>query len=162
MVSEHGTGAWHPSPSWWRHQMETFSALLATCAGNSPVTGEIPAQRSVMRSFDVFFDLHLNKLLSKQSQGWWFETQSCSLWRHGNAHADCSIVYKDIAEGVPLRLWGRNLPLQQLTWSGVMSIITFIYRATWPSKNPMELFLNAKILMKSWATAYHHQHLVCL
>ena len=24
-------------PSWWRHQMETFSALLAICAGNSPV-----------------------------------------------------------------------------------------------------------------------------
>ena len=25
--------------SWWRHQMETSSALLALCAGNSPVTG---------------------------------------------------------------------------------------------------------------------------
>ena len=38
---------------WWRHQMETFSALLAICAGNSPV----PAQR-------------------------WFKTLSCPLWRH--------------------------------------------------------------------------------
>ena len=28
--------------SWWRHQMETFSALLAICAGNSPVSGEFP------------------------------------------------------------------------------------------------------------------------
>ena len=28
--------------SWWRHQMETFSALLVICAGNSPVTGEFP------------------------------------------------------------------------------------------------------------------------
>ena len=54
---------WH---TWWRHQMETFSALLATCAGNSPVPGEFPAQRPVTRSFDVFFDLHLNKRLSKQ------------------------------------------------------------------------------------------------
>ena len=53
--------------SWWRHQTETFSALLAICAGNSPVTGEFPAQRPVTRSFDVFFDLLLNKLLSKQS-----------------------------------------------------------------------------------------------
>ena len=26
----------------WRHQMEPFSALLALCAGNSPVTGEFP------------------------------------------------------------------------------------------------------------------------
>ena len=54
--------------SWWRHQMETFSALLSLCAGNSPVTGEFPAQRPVMRSFDVFFVLPLNKRLGKQ---WW-------------------------------------------------------------------------------------------
>ena len=70
--------------AWWRHQMETFSALLAICAGNSPVTGEFPAQRPVTRSFDVFLDLHLNKRLSKQSWGWWFETLSRPLWRHSN------------------------------------------------------------------------------
>ena len=56
--------------------METFSALLATCAGNLPVPGEFPAQRPVTRSFDVFFDLRLNKRPSKQWQGWWFETLS--------------------------------------------------------------------------------------
>ena len=50
--------------SWWRHQMETFSALLAICVGNSPVTGEFPEQSPVMGSFDVFFDLGLNKRLS--------------------------------------------------------------------------------------------------
>ena len=44
--------------------METFSALLAIYAGNSPVPGEFPAQRPVTRSFDVFFDLRLNKWLS--------------------------------------------------------------------------------------------------
>ena len=54
----------------WRHQMETFSALLAFCAVNSPVTGEFPAQRPVTRSFDAFFDLCPNKRLSKQSWGW--------------------------------------------------------------------------------------------
>ena len=75
------------SESWWRHQMETFSALLAICAGNSPVPGESHAQRPVMRSFDVFFDLRLNKRLSKQSWGWWFETLSCPLWRHCNDHS---------------------------------------------------------------------------
>ena len=48
--------------------METFSALLAFCMGNSPVTGECPSQRPVMRSFGVFFDLRLNKRLSKQSR----------------------------------------------------------------------------------------------
>ena len=46
--------------------------------------GEFPAQRPVTRSFDVFFDLHLNKRLSKQSWGWWFETLSRPLWRHRN------------------------------------------------------------------------------
>ena len=40
--------------SWWRHQMETFSALLAFCAGNSPVIGEFPAQRPVTPSFEIF------------------------------------------------------------------------------------------------------------
>ena len=60
----------------WRHQMETFSALLAICAGNSPVPGEFPTQRPVTRSFDVYFDLCPNKRLSKQSCGWWLETLS--------------------------------------------------------------------------------------
>ena len=95
--------------TWWRHQMETFSALLALCAGNSPVPvnsphkgqweanmmtssngnifrvtgplcgeftgpGEFPTQRPVTQSFDVFFDLRLNKRLSKKPLGWWFET----------------------------------------------------------------------------------------
>ena len=65
--------------------METFSTLLAICAGNSPVPGEFPAQRPVTWSFDVFFDLHLNKRLSKQSWGWWFEMLSRPLWCHRNA-----------------------------------------------------------------------------
>ena len=46
--------------------METFSVLLALCAKNSLVTGEFPLQRPVTQSLDVFFDLHLNKWLSKQ------------------------------------------------------------------------------------------------
>ena len=75
---------WHVIYTWWRHQMETFSTLLALCAGNSPVTGEIPSHRPVTRSFDVFFDLRLNKRLSKQLWGWSFETPSCPSWRHCN------------------------------------------------------------------------------
>ena len=64
--------------------METVSTLLAICAVNSPVPGEFPAQSPVTRNFDVFFDLRPNKLLSKQSWGWWFETPSHPLWRHLN------------------------------------------------------------------------------
>ena len=71
--------------TWWRHQMETFSALLDICAGNSPVPGEFPAQRPVTRSFDDFFDLSLDKRLGKQSWVWWFETlSSVTLWCHCN------------------------------------------------------------------------------
>ena len=56
--------------------METFSALLAICAGNLLVTSEFPAQKAVTRSFDAFFDLRLNKRLGKQMWGWWFKTPS--------------------------------------------------------------------------------------
>ena len=72
----------------------TFSALLAICAGNSPVSGEFTVQRPETRSLDVFFDLCPNKLLSKQSWGWWFETPSGSLWRHSNEYLVVSTVHK--------------------------------------------------------------------
>ena len=48
--------------------------------------GEFPTQRPVTRSFDVLFDLRLNKRLSKQPWGWWFETLSWSLWHHCNEY----------------------------------------------------------------------------
>ena len=71
--------------SWWRHQMESFSALLALCGGGGFTgPGEFPTQKLVAQSFDVFFDLRLNKQLSKQRWSWWFETQSWSLWRQCN------------------------------------------------------------------------------
>ena len=50
-----------------------------------PVTGGFPSQRPVMWNFDVFFDLHLNKWLSKHSRHWWFEMPSHSLWCHCKA-----------------------------------------------------------------------------
>ena len=68
---------WISSFTWWRLIMETFSALLTLCEGNPPVN----LQRPVTQSFDVFFDLCLNKQLSKHSK---FETPSRPLWRHSN------------------------------------------------------------------------------
>ena len=76
---------WFP---WWRHQIKIFSALLALCARNSPVTGEFPSHRPVSRSFDVFYDMRQNKRLSKQSRRWWFEMPSRSLWRHCDSIKD--------------------------------------------------------------------------
>ena len=70
--------------SWWRRQKETFSALLAICGGNSPVPGEFPVQRPVVRGVDVFFDLRLNKCLSKQS---WVGDLRCY-----RAHYDVTVM----------------------------------------------------------------------
>ena len=69
---------------WWRHQMQTISASLALCSGNSPLIGEFPSQRA---SGALMFPsiCTLNKRLSKQSRDWWYETPLCSLWRHCNA-----------------------------------------------------------------------------
>ena len=68
--------------------METFSALLAICAGNSPVTGEFPAQRLVTRSFDVYFDMRPNKRLSNHHG-------AGDLIRHG-AHYDVILMELEI------------------------------------------------------------------
>ena len=88
----------HIGASWWRHQMETFSALLALCES----TGHrwIPLKRPVTQS-DVFFDLCLNKWSSKQSRRW-FETPSRLLSRHCNVwpcdgiwrYGSCSVVFQ--------------------------------------------------------------------
>ena len=78
--------------TWWRHQMETFSALVALFEGNSPVTGEFPSHRPVTRSFDVFFDLRLSKRFYKQSRRWWFETPSWSWWQHCNWYVTVLLI----------------------------------------------------------------------
>ena len=96
--------------------METSSTLLALCAGNSPVTGEFPAQRPVTRSFDVSC---LNTRLCKQSWGWWFGTPSRSLWRHRNAE------YAVLSACMPRCTWW-SYPL--LTTP--CSVINLFYRPT--------------------------------
>ena len=70
--------------TWWRHQMETFSALLALCAGNSPVPGEFPSQRPVTRNFNVFIDLRLNTWLTNNRD-------AGDLRRH-RAHYDVPVI----------------------------------------------------------------------
>ena len=97
-----------PSRSLWRHcygrilcwrrvsitTIVTLNQLMMTSSngnifrvtdplcGEFTGPGEFPTQRPVTRSFDVFFDLRLNKRLSKQPWDWWFETLLRSLWRH--------------------------------------------------------------------------------
>ena len=69
--------------AWWRHQMETFSALLALCVGNSPVPVNSP-HKGRWRGALMFSLICFNKQLGKKPWGWWFETPSWSLWRHYN------------------------------------------------------------------------------
>ena len=86
--------------------------------GNSPVTGEFPSQRPVTRSFDVFWDLRLNKRLSKQSRSWWFETPSGPLWRHRNGQKMCVFKTKfhQMVELIIHQQWFRKcLSVEQFT-----------------------------------------------
>ena len=73
-----------------------ISALLAICAGNSPVPGEFPAQRPVTRSFDVFFDLRLNNRLSKNRE-------AGDLRRYRARH--CNDTQRDTQQGATMWSW---------------------------------------------------------
>ena len=77
--------------------METFSTLLAICAGNSPVTGEFLAQRPVTRSFDVFFDLRL-------INGWVNNGEAGDLRRY-RAHYDVIVMSRRWYFKMQFREW---------------------------------------------------------
>ena len=107
--------------------------VTALCVGNSPVSGEFPTQRSVMWNFDVFFDLRLNERLSKQSWGWWFETSSCSLWRHCNASQGVSVVsilenmiVDALAKPRDIENLGGFSPLNSIYWGSVTVALQMI------------------------------------
>ena len=69
--------------AWWRHQMGTLSALLAICAGDSPVTGEFPTQMPVTRSFDVFICAWING---------WVNNSDAGDFRHHRVHYDVTVM----------------------------------------------------------------------
>ena len=68
--------------------METFSALLDICAGNSPVPGEFPTQRPVTRSFDVSSEI------CARIKGWVNTGEAGDLKRH-RVHYDVIVMYSD-------------------------------------------------------------------
>ena len=74
--------------AWWRHQIETFSALLALCAGNSPVNGEFPAERPVTRSFDV-------SLIGTWINAWVNNCEAADLRRH-RVHYDVTVMAPEV------------------------------------------------------------------
>ena len=88
--------------------------LLTLCQGHPPVTSGFPSQRPVMQSFDVFFEWHLNKQLSKQLRCWSFEMPLHSLSRHCNdvffilEYISMIIHFLDILEKVPIYTCARG------------------------------------------------------
>ena len=76
--------------------MDTFSALLAICAGNSPVTGEFPMQRPVTRNFDVF-------LISV-----WVNNGEAGDLRCHCTHYDIIVMFRQTADRIDLKFGGRT------------------------------------------------------
>ena len=70
--------------SWWRHQIETFSALLAICAGNSPVPGEFP-HKGQWRGALMF------SLICVWMKGW-VNTREAGDLRRYRAHCDVTVM----------------------------------------------------------------------
>ena len=110
--------------TWCKHPwvdisvLECSPAMMMSPNGNifrvtGPLCGEFTTQRPVTRSFDVFFDLRLNKRLSKQPWGWWFETPSLSLWRHCNGEDffGWPSLHRDIYSLKRRRLAGKCVPI---------------------------------------------------
>ena len=149
------------SNTWWRHPMDTFSALLAICAGNSPVPGEFSAQRPVTRSFDVFFDLRLNKRLSKQWWGWWFETLSRPLWRH--CHERIQVFSENTTK------LNKPLSIFHGIYYTLISDLRHCYRKStkeWNSslcsKQNIWYAYNASREVTNWNLAWRHFYSFCL
>ena len=81
---------------WWRHQMETFSALLAICAGNSPVPGEFPTQRPVTRAL-------MFSLICVWINDWVNNREAGDLRRY-RAHYDVSVMSEWLSNLMPLNV----------------------------------------------------------
>ena len=114
--------------------------------GKSPVTGEIPSQRPVTRSFDALFDRYLNK----QLRGWWFETPSRSLW--------CQSNEEEPQEKREARSWGGDYIyisiyiyytlyiLSKLNFSNVLPAIALCFGEALHNNNSVMLIYNIYIM----------------
>ena len=105
----------------WRHQIETFFALLAICAGNSPVPGEFPAQRPVTRSFDVF-------LICVWINDWINNREAGDLRRYRTHYDVIQMIYMEVA------LYNRRSPrfiylILLINWCIIYLIMSYLFVA---------------------------------
>ena len=113
----------HYLNQWWLDYWRIYASLgLSELTWPISLTADglwslLLSQRPVTRSFDVFFDLRLNKRLSKQSWGWWFETPSRALWRHCNARCEgfssnaLALFIRNIPVSAAAGLSGSSYPM---------------------------------------------------
>ena len=119
--------------------------VTALCEGNTPVTGWFPSQKLVTRSFDVCFDLRLNKRLSRQLRRWWFETPSrWSLWR--DRYEVLQMLFVRIihrpASSMKMRIFGHNSQRYQSQTK---------YNHTWGPRKSLDIYTSLS------ATCVHDQ-----
>ena len=77
-----------------------------------------------------FFDLRLDKRLSKQSWGWWFETLSRPLWRHSNGW----ISYDCLSGSEVIMVGMHELTITQLQQNTIKSELWTWYQRYSDSK----------------------------
>ena len=137
--------------TWWRHQTETFSALLAICAGNS--------HKGQLRGALMVFYLRPNKRLSKQWWGWWFETPSSPLWCHCNVthlhtHSNLLLTLKKHEDVITWKcnvfrlsgpLWGHR--------GSVMGLWIFHWYKT---KRAVEHMVEFSVIWDAITLIWHH------
>ena len=103
------------SITWWRHQMETFSALLALCEGIPSVTGGFPSQRQVMFA-----------LICAWTNSWANYQDAGDLRRH-RAHYDVTVMRVQIfnlSSSLLQSDWYRILQMtRELCCSGMCKIV---------------------------------------
>ena len=115
--------------AWWRHRMETFSALLALCVrGNSPVTGEFPSQRPVTRT-----------LICAWIDDWVNNRDAGDLRRH-RAHYDvivmiCSLPrpYSCMAHRIPTTGLAYIITIRTMLWDIITQYLCLTLILMWTS-----------------------------
>ena len=146
--------------------METFFVSLALCEGNPLATSGFPSYRPVTRSFDLFFDLYLNKRLSKQSRHRWFEMSSRSLWCYCNGmmavdhvirgmqFVICKTPLGDLAK-YSSKHNNKNMNLKNL--AQYRTILYGITLQIWVYKTHHVLTINNNLLsqMRQFSTGFH-------
>ena len=95
--SQNGNGLWgilHHDIIKWKH-FPRYRTFMGGGGGGGVSRSPVDSpERQVTQSFDVVFDLHLNKGLNKQSRRWWVDTPSRSLWRYCNVVVSCRSFQK--------------------------------------------------------------------